>query len=101
MEAALEKVTVLSGGDIAAGLYPIATGTAHQFTGQVILRRVGIGVISTDWPRQQIIWIPTGKEGELRIRTRPEDEFKRVTTVIFQLHENDNWLTQVTCHTQL
>lgn len=71
MEPTLKKLTMITSGNVAASLYPIATRTTNQLTREVTLRRIRICVISADWPSQQITNIPTWKKAYVRIGTRP------------------------------
>ena len=63
MESPLKEVTVLSSGDVTAALDAIATRSSNKLTAAVIasVRRVGLGIVTTYWPSQQIIKITTRK----------------------------------------
>jgi hypothetical protein len=62
VEPALEEVAVLSRGDVTVALDAMATRSTNQLTGTVITSvRVRLRIVTTYWPSQQIIKIPTRK----------------------------------------
>lgn len=74
-EASLQEVALLSGGDHAVGLYPKTAGSTGDLTGEVWVRGIGIGVLPTDRPGQDVIWHPYITTGDAwsRVSAGPEE----------------------------